>query len=50
MLQVGEASLEGESNVQPGMTASQWKVATALFTAGEVIYTCLHHTFCLTRH
>ena len=39
--QVGDASLESEQERRHGMTGAEWRVATALFTAGEVI-TCTH--------
>jgi hypothetical protein len=34
--QVGDASLESEQERRHGMTGPEWRVATALFTAGEV--------------
>ncbi|KAL0028583.1 hypothetical protein WJX79_003483 [Trebouxia sp. C0005] len=34
--QVGDASLESEQERRHGMTSAEWRVATALFTAGEV--------------
>ncbi len=34
--QVGDASLESEQERRHGMTGAEWRVATALFTAGEV--------------
>ena len=36
MAQVGEASMESEQERRHGMTGTEWRVATALFTAGEV--------------
>jgi len=39
--QVGDASLESEQERRHGMTGAEWRVATALFTAGEVT-TCTH--------
>lgn len=39
--QVGDASIEGSSEAVHGMTATEWRVATALFTAGEVSATGL---------
>lgn len=39
--QVGDASLENEQERRHGMTGAEWRVATALFTAGEVT-TCTH--------
>ena len=36
MAQVGEASMESEQERRHGMTGTEWKVATALFTVGEV--------------
>ena len=35
-LQIGDASLESEQERRHGMTGAEWRVATALFTAGEV--------------
>lgn len=34
---MGGSSLEGEQQGAHGMTGAEWRVATALFTAGEVI-------------
>ena len=34
--QVGDASVEGSGEGAHGITATEWRVATALFTAGEV--------------
>jgi hypothetical protein len=34
--QVGDASLESEQERRHGMSGPEWRVATALFTAGEV--------------
>ena len=34
--QVGDASVEGTCDGPHGMTGTEWRVATALFTAGEV--------------
>lgn len=36
MAQVGEASMESEQERRHGMTGTEWRVATALFTVGEV--------------
>lgn len=48
--QVGDASLESEQERRHGMTSAEWRVATALFTAGEVI-TCTHiNSKSMTQH
>ena len=36
MEQVGDASVEGQCEGNNGMTGAAWRVATAVFTAGDV--------------
>ena len=50
--QVGDANVDGSGQGVHGMTGSEWRVATALFTAGEVSVIVLTkgHCYHISRH